>query len=179
MEAHGHWQLDRGVQAHLGGGPNMSWGPCSSGGTPSPTPGCTLSLNGGSPSALPQSQDTECVSPVAAGLGGPTSLPCFQNHHGQPKPLTALHSLRRAPSLRQHRKDAMAARINATVTSRPPRLGSQPGLADTEDATNPALNFRVPSPPHPEDFTRGWIKAALRGREQTARKRTEAHGQHF
>lgn len=107
--------------------------------------------------------------------------PRFQNHHEQPEPLMALHSLRRALSLRQPQKDkdAMAARINATVTPRPPRLGSQPGLADTEDATNPTLNFRVPSLPHPEHFTRGWIKAALRGQEQTARKRTEAHGQHF
>lgn len=153
--------------------------PALLGGPPVPHPGAHSASMGEAPSALPQSQDTECVSPVGAGWGGPTSLPRFQNHHGQPKPLTALHSLRRAPSLRQHRKDAMAARINATVTSRPPRLGSQPGLADTEDATNPALNFRVPSPPHPEDFTRDWIKAALRGREQTARKRTEAHGQHF
>lgn len=104
-----------------------------------------------------------------------------QNRYGQPEPLMALHSLCRAQSIRQPRKDkdAMAARINATVTLRPARLGSQPGLADTEDATNPTPNFRVPSLPHPEHFTRGWIKAALRGQEQTARKRTEAHGQHF
>lgn len=105
--------------------------------------------------------------------------PHFQNHHGQPEPLMALHSLCRALSLRQHRKDAMAARINATATPRPPRLGSLPGLAHTEDATNPTLNIRVPSFPHPEDFTRGWIKAALRGQEQTGRNRTEAQGQHF
>lgn len=56
--------------------------------------------------------------------------PRFQNHHGQPEPLMALLPLCRTLTL-LHRKDAMAARINATVTPRPPRLSSQPGLADT------------------------------------------------
>lgn len=164
-----------------GGGPTLSWGPCSSGESPSPTPRCTLSLNGRSPQCSAPEPGHGVHEPCGCWLGGPHrhTSPRFQNHHGQPELLTALHSLRRALSLRQHRKDAMAARINATVTPRPPRLGSQPGLADTEDATNPTLNFRVPSLPHPEDFTRRWIKAALRGQEQTARKRTEAHGQHF
>lgn len=126
---------------------------------PAPRPGAHSASMGEALSALPQSQDMECVSPVAPHAH---STP-FPEPPWAAELLTALHSLCRALSLRQHGKDAMAARINATVTPRPPRLGSQPGLADTEDATNPTLNFRVPSLPHPEDFTRGWIKAALRG----------------
>lgn len=118
----------------MGGSPQPCLDACSSPQRSAPVPGMWSAL-------------TQRV--LAGGAKGAHAALRFQTHRGQPREpwLAALCTLCRAASLRQHRKDAVAARrLKRAATLRPPWLSSLPGSAGAGDPTNPTPNFRVPFP---------------------------------